>query len=140
MGGSILAFAPIAAPQISGHTAKAQICGSGYVRCERRNPGQFWSILSERQKMEGHNRQTTPPLVIAALVSKKSARPIAPVVHAIGSRARTSSIRPYFLAAAIKRSISAVVRHSRVRTEEFTVVGADGRPIRSPQYFARIRR
>src|SRR5215467_12854626 len=35
-----------------------------------------------------------------------------------------------FLAAAIKRSISAVVRYSRVRTEEFTVVGADRPPLR----------
>jgi hypothetical protein len=52
MGGLILAFASIAAPQISGHTAKAQRCGSSYVRCERRNPGQFWSILSERQKVK----------------------------------------------------------------------------------------
>src|SRR6516225_5380209 len=33
-----------------------------------------------------------------------------------------------FLAAAIKRSISALVRYSRVRTEEFTVVGADRPP------------
>src|SRR5262249_11362654 len=37
-----------------------------------------------------------------------------------------------FLAAAIKRSISAVVRYSRVRTEEFTVVGADRPPMRFP--------
>src|SRR5262249_22318801 len=35
-----------------------------------------------------------------------------------------------FLAAAINRSISAVVRYSRVRTEEFTVVGADRPPLR----------
>src|SRR6266478_5790443 len=35
-----------------------------------------------------------------------------------------------FLAAAIKCSISAVVRYSRVRTEEFTVVGADRPPLR----------
>src|SRR5215831_15219920 len=35
-----------------------------------------------------------------------------------------------FLAAAIKRSISAVVRYSRVRTEEFTEVGADRPPVR----------
>src|SRR6516165_2087711 len=35
-----------------------------------------------------------------------------------------------FLAAAINRSISAVVRYSRVRTEEFTVVGAGRPPLR----------
>src|SRR2546421_5870421 len=35
-----------------------------------------------------------------------------------------------FLAAAIKRSISAVVRYSRVRTEEFTAVGTDRPPLR----------
>ena len=35
----------------------------------------------------------------------------------------------HFLAAAIKRSISAVVRYSRVRTEEFTVVGVDRPPV-----------
>src|SRR5215831_7668830 len=40
-----------------------------------------------------------------------------------------------FLAAAIKRSISAVVRYSRVRTEEFTVVGADRPPVRFPTIF-----
>src|SRR5215510_8678712 len=40
-----------------------------------------------------------------------------------------------FLAAAIKRSISAVVRYSRVRTEEFTVVGADLPPLRFPTIF-----
>src|SRR5262249_29488165 len=40
-----------------------------------------------------------------------------------------------FLAAAIKRSISAVVRYSRVRTEEFTVVGADRRPVCFPTIF-----
>jgi hypothetical protein len=39
------------------------------------------------------------------------------------------------LAAAIKRSISAVVRYSRVRTEEFTVVGADWPPVRFPTIF-----
>src|SRR5262245_32650419 len=42
-----------------------------------------------------------------------------------------------FLAAAIKRSISAVVRYSRVRTEEFTVVGADGPPVRFSTIFWR---
>src|SRR5262245_39494954 len=40
-----------------------------------------------------------------------------------------------FRAAAIKRSISAVVRYSRVRTEEFTVVGADRPPLRFPTIF-----
>src|SRR6516165_9424690 len=40
-----------------------------------------------------------------------------------------------FLAAAIKRSISAVVRYSRVRTEEFTVVGADRPPLRFSTIF-----
>src|SRR5262249_20112363 len=40
-----------------------------------------------------------------------------------------------FLAAAIRRSISAVVRYSRVRTEEFTVVGADRPPVRFPTIF-----
>src|SRR5215475_6671281 len=40
-----------------------------------------------------------------------------------------------FLAAAIKRSISAVVRYSRVRTEEFTVVGADRPAVRFPTIF-----
>src|SRR5215471_15656196 len=40
-----------------------------------------------------------------------------------------------FLAAAIKRSVSAVVRYSRVRTEEFTVVGADRPPLRFPTIF-----
>src|ERR1700751_3144724 len=35
-----------------------------------------------------------------------------------------------FLAAAINRSISAVVRYSRVRTEEFTVLGGDRPPLR----------
>src|SRR6516162_807745 len=40
-----------------------------------------------------------------------------------------------FLAAAIKRSISAVVRYSRARTEEFTVVGADRRPLRFSTIF-----
>src|SRR6516162_8062534 len=40
-----------------------------------------------------------------------------------------------FLAADIKRSISAVVRYSRVRTEEFTVVGADRPPLRFPTIF-----
>src|SRR6266545_1297998 len=40
-----------------------------------------------------------------------------------------------FLAAASKRSISAVVRYSRVRTEEFTVVGADRPPVRLPTIF-----
>src|SRR2546421_7467390 len=40
-----------------------------------------------------------------------------------------------FLAAAIKRSISAVVRYSRVRTEEFTVLGADRPPVRFPTIF-----
>src|SRR6516162_5426003 len=40
-----------------------------------------------------------------------------------------------FLAAAIKRSISAVVRYSRMRTEEFTVVGADRRPVCFPTIF-----
>jgi hypothetical protein len=34
-----------------------------------------------------------------------------------------------FLAAAIKRSISGVVRYSRVRTEEFTGVGGDRPPL-----------
>src|SRR5262245_18398115 len=40
-----------------------------------------------------------------------------------------------FLAAAIKRSISAVVRYSRVRTEEFTVVGADRPPVQFSTIF-----
>src|SRR6266540_6966550 len=40
-----------------------------------------------------------------------------------------------FLAAAIKRSISAVVRYSRVRTEEFTVVGASRAAVRFPTIF-----
>src|SRR6266478_9266956 len=40
-----------------------------------------------------------------------------------------------FLAAAIKRSISAVVRYSRVRTEEFTAVGADRPPLRLSTIF-----
>src|SRR5215471_19212869 len=40
-----------------------------------------------------------------------------------------------FLSAAIKRSISAVVRYSRVRTEEFTVVGADRPPLRFSTIF-----
>src|SRR5215475_12282381 len=40
-----------------------------------------------------------------------------------------------FLAAAIKRSISAVVRYSRVRTEEFTVVGGDRPPPRFSTVF-----
>src|SRR5262249_14283738 len=40
-----------------------------------------------------------------------------------------------FVAAAIKRSISAVVRYSRVRTEEFTVVGADRPPLRFSTIF-----
>src|SRR5215831_17854662 len=40
-----------------------------------------------------------------------------------------------FLAAAIKRSISAVVRYSRVRTEEFTVVGADRPPLQFSTIF-----
>src|SRR6516165_2843843 len=40
-----------------------------------------------------------------------------------------------FLAAAIKRSISAVVRYSRVRTEEFTVVGGDRPPLRFSTIF-----
>src|SRR6516165_6193747 len=40
-----------------------------------------------------------------------------------------------FLAAAIKRTISAVVRYSRVRTEEFTVVGADRPPLRISTIF-----
>jgi hypothetical protein len=40
-----------------------------------------------------------------------------------------------FLAAAIKRSISAVVRYSRVRTEEFTVVGAGRPPLRFSTIF-----
>src|SRR5262245_13484577 len=40
-----------------------------------------------------------------------------------------------FLATGIKRSISAVVRYSRVRTEEFTVVGADRSPVRFPTIF-----
>src|SRR6516225_7283922 len=40
-----------------------------------------------------------------------------------------------FLAAAIKRSISAVVRYSRVRTEEFTVVGGDRPPLRFSMIF-----
>src|SRR6516165_5399501 len=40
-----------------------------------------------------------------------------------------------FLAAAINRSISAVVRYSRVRTEEFTVVGANRPPVRFPTIF-----
>src|SRR5262245_27415102 len=35
-----------------------------------------------------------------------------------------------FLAAAISRSTSRPVRYSRVRTEEFTVVGADRPPLR----------
>jgi len=39
------------------------------------------------------------------------------------------------LAATINRSISAVVRYSRVRTEEFTVVGADRPPVRFPTIF-----
>src|SRR5262245_603094 len=40
-----------------------------------------------------------------------------------------------FLATGIKRSVSAVVRYSRVRTEEFTVVGADRPPVRFPTIF-----
>jgi len=39
------------------------------------------------------------------------------------------------LPAAIKRSISAVVRYSRVRTEEFTVVGADRPALRFSTIF-----
>ena len=39
------------------------------------------------------------------------------------------------MAAAIKRSISAVVRYSRVRTEEFTVVGVDRPPLRFSKIF-----
>ena len=38
-------------------------------------------------------------------------------------------------AAAINRSISAVVRYSRVRTEEFIVLGADRRPLRFSTIF-----
>src|SRR5262249_29840871 len=37
-----------------------------------------------------------------------------------------------FLAAAIKRPISALVRYSRVQTEEFTMLGADRPPVRFP--------
>src|SRR5215471_3077760 len=43
-----------------------------------------------------------------------------------------------FLAAAIKRSISAVVRYSRVRTEEFKCLVPTGRPCVFPRYFARV--
>jgi len=52
LGSVLLTFSPIAAPQLGGTTAHAQRCGSSYVRCEKRNPGQFWSILSPRQKMK----------------------------------------------------------------------------------------
>src|SRR5262249_22197249 len=45
------------------------------------------------------------------------------------------AVRLDFLAAAIKRSISAVVRYSRVRTEEFTVLGADRPPLRFSTIF-----
>jgi hypothetical protein len=57
LGSALLTFSPIAAPQLGGTTAQAQRCGSSYVRCERRNPGQFWSILSPRQKMKVLNRR-----------------------------------------------------------------------------------
>ena len=30
--------------------AGAQRCGSSYVKCELRNPGQFWAILNPRQQ------------------------------------------------------------------------------------------
>jgi hypothetical protein len=40
-----------------------------------------------------------------------------------------------FLAAAINRSVSAVVRYSRVRTEEFTVVDASRAAVRFPTIF-----
>jgi hypothetical protein len=53
---------------------------------------------------------------------------------------RGTRTRLDFLAAAIKRSISAVVRYSRVRTEEFTVFGGDRPPVRFPTIFARVRR
>src|SRR6516162_4514764 len=49
--------------------------------------------------------------------------------------ASRSPSRLDFLAAAIKRSISALVRYSRVRTEEFTVVGADRPPLRFSTIF-----
>ena len=57
VGSALLTFSPIAAPQLGGTTAQAQRCGSSYIRCERRNPGQFWSILSPRQKMKVLNRR-----------------------------------------------------------------------------------
>jgi hypothetical protein len=60
MGGSILAFAPIAAPQLSGHVAQAQRCGSSYVICERRNPGKFWGILSSRQQQKALRKRKRP--------------------------------------------------------------------------------
>jgi hypothetical protein len=57
LGSALLTVSPVAAPQLGGTTAQAQRCGSSYVRCEMRNPGQFWSILSPRQKMKVLNRR-----------------------------------------------------------------------------------
>src|SRR5262245_65731089 len=63
------------------------------------------------------------------------ARPVAPVCRGRRRLGRSRSHAP--ACADGSETISAVVRYSRVRTEEFTVVGADRPPVRFPTIFCR---
>jgi hypothetical protein len=100
----------------------------------------------------GESARSTHPQKIttrrqAAAISRAMIRKLLRVITSrCGSTARESvfkvgincGVALDFLAAAIKRSISAVVRYSRVRTEEFKWLVPIGRPCVFPRYFARV--
>jgi hypothetical protein len=48
-GVAFLMLGSILVPPLT-EQAGAQRCGSSYVKCELRNPGQFWAILNPRQQ------------------------------------------------------------------------------------------
>ena len=48
-GAAFLTLSSIVVPPLTDR-AEAQRCGSSYVKCELRNPGQFWTILNLRQQ------------------------------------------------------------------------------------------